>query len=741
MIVGITSTALAFVATILSIVAYYLYHVKKDEQLLTMGRLSFYTAGVLIVFQVVLLLTGILTHRFEWSYVFSYTSKDLPLYYLISTFWAGQEGTFLLWVFLGSIYGVVIIRSRKEDEPLVMSFMNLIQAFILLILIKKNPFTYVWEINPAGFPAGMVPMDGNGLNPLLQDPWMTIHPPVLFAGYSSTMILFSYAMAALIRRNYDSWVDRVFPYAIFVGLSLGAGIILGGYWAYTTLGWGGYWGWDPVENSSLIPWLTSLALIHGLIIQKRQGGMKRSNLLLALVTFILVLYGSFLTRSGILTDFSVHSFGASELSSYLIAFVLFFLGLGTLVYLFKIENVKGEKVQTNLMTRENFLFFGIIALLGVAGMTFIGTSSPLITGIFMDKASNVSIDYYNTIAGPAAILIAFLLALSPVLGWKRDSKDKVKDVIIHVVISLVLGVVIFILGMRDVVPLIVTVFALFVLLVNAQITVQMIRKKSRDFGGYLTHAGFALMIVGMVTSSVYDSSKKVTLPRDSAVEVMGYELVYKGKMDSPDGKDNVVISVNGSIDTHAKFYWSEYSQAYMVAPSVLNKPLHDLYISPIQIIPAGQNMPASDEIVLKKNEIIALGDYQLRFTGYDMNNHQMGGETMYIAAQVDVWKDDESEKEVIRPAIVVRGNDRDVQGVALPGTEREVFISGINVESQSISLAVAKESGSENPYEGKELLAVEVSRKPLISVLWLGTIILMAGFVVALLNRSNKNQT
>ncbi|MEJ2053788.1 MAG: cytochrome c biogenesis protein CcsA, partial [Calditrichaceae bacterium] len=241
MIIGVTATAITFIALVLSITSYYLHYKYSEESLLSLARISFYVSVGLIFFQAILLMWGIINHHFEWIYVYSYSSKDLPLYYLISTFWAGQEGTFLLWTILGSIYGLIIIKNRIKDESLVMSFLLLVQAFIVMILVKRNPFTYIWEANPVGFGPGMIPLDGAGLNPLLQNPWMTIHPPILFSGYSSTMILFAFAMAALVKRNYNDWVKNVFPYALFVGLILGTGIIMGGYWAYTTLGWGGYW--------------------------------------------------------------------------------------------------------------------------------------------------------------------------------------------------------------------------------------------------------------------------------------------------------------------------------------------------------------------------------------------------------------------------------------------------------------------------------------------------------------------
>ena len=280
MIFGVTLTSLTFISLIICIVSYLLAHYKKDNDLTKLARWAFFTSSGLIFIQASMLMWGILAHQFQWQYIFSYSSRDMSVFYLITTFWGGQEGTFLLWLILGSIYGILLIRKSDKDEKIVMVFMALIQAFIVIILIKKNPFSYVWETRPHQFQIGEIPIDGNGLNPLLQNPWMIIHPPILFTGYSSSMILFAFGMTALVTKDYKNWIKKVFPFSIFVGLSLGTGIILGGYWAYTTLGWGGYWGWDPVENSSFIPWLSSLALIHGLMIQRRKGSLQRTNVFL-----------------------------------------------------------------------------------------------------------------------------------------------------------------------------------------------------------------------------------------------------------------------------------------------------------------------------------------------------------------------------------------------------------------------------------------------------------------------------
>ena len=728
MIIGIAATALTFTALIISIVSYFLYYQRKSEDLLKLARLSFYTSAVLIVLQSAMLMWGILTHHFEWSYVFSYSSRDLTLYYLISTFWAGQEGTFLLWTLMGSLYGLFIIRKKEEDEALVMSFMGLVQAFIVMILIKKNPFSFVWQINPSVFAPGVIPPDGNGLNPLLQDPWMTIHPPILFAGYSATMILFAFAMAALIRKNYSDWIKPAYPYVLFASTMLGTGIILGAYWAYTTLGWGGFWGWDPVENSSLIPWITSLALIHGIVIQRTQGGVKKTNIFLALITFILVLYGSFLTRSGVLTDFSVHSFGSSELNLYLTGFVVLFLAISLLTFLFRINEVKSEKVQTELFSRESFILFGVLVLGIFAILTFIGTSSPIISGLF-GKASNVSTDYYNTLAGPLAVLMGLLIALAPRLTWKRNNGEKLQQLLWHLSGAIVLGIVSFFLGIRDIMPLLITITAFFMILVNGEIIFRMVSRKNYKFGGYLTHLGLGLMLIGIITSSVYDSSKRVTLPMDTPIHIMGHEVEYNGKVPSPDGKDKVMLKINNKREI-AKFYWSDYSRAYMVGPAVQNTFLRDFYVSPIQIIPPEKSWSNAREVELKKGSKISFGDYQLKFLKYDMGNHGMQSGDIHLAAEIAVFDKAGADLGIIKPAMVMRGQKKEIIPAELPDKKQKAMIKGINVETGSLTIAVSGGNDSKDIYAGKELLAVEISVKPLISVLWLGTILLVIGFIL-----------
>ncbi|MBW1765099.1 MAG: cytochrome c biogenesis protein CcsA, partial [Deltaproteobacteria bacterium] len=673
MMFGVTASALTFLAFIICLTSYYIYHKNNQQVYLLLGRTSFAFASSLILILAVILMWGLHTHQFQWQYVFSYSSLDLSAFYLTSTFWGGQEGTFLLWLILGSIYGLIIIKRRVKDESLVMSFLVLVQAFIVIILIKKNPFVYVWDVFPEHFGVGEVPLDGRGLNPLLQNPWMIIHPPILFIGYSSTSILFAFAMSALVRRDYNNWIKQVFPYALFVSLSLGTGIILGGYWAYTTLGWGGYWGWDPVENSSLIPWLISLAFLHTSIIQRRQGGLKKTNIFLALLAFILVLWGSFLTRSGVLADFSVHSFSESELNSYLIVFVALFGGIALLSFLYYTRKVKSERIGGHLITRESFMLFGMLALILSAIFTFLGTSAPLYTGLFSGKASDVSLEYYNLLNAPIAIILGFFISFSPVLSWKRQSSEKLKGTRWQIIASIIISVIAYFLGLQDIIPLIIFFVFVMAILINSEIVYHLLQKKTFQFGGYLAHVGIGLMMIGIITSSVYEKIEKITLPLGISKSVLGYEMKYTGFRLSEDGKDAAVIRIDrdGStlVEAEPKFYWSEFNQAYMRNPSVHNLWLKDLYISPIQLIPAEDTRDGAT-VALTENVEVNFEDYLLTFTGYEMNDH--GAREGEIFVQALIKGKGPGGNFTLNPAIRVLNQEKSVIPDQLADTDRRV---------------------------------------------------------------------
>jgi cytochrome c biogenesis factor len=291
---------LGFIAAIVSIFSY--FRALKSPGLAPLGRAAFHSTTTMVFITSAALFILILKHQFQYHYVWAYSSTDLPLGLLMSTFYAGQEGSFLLWTLMVAIIGIILLNytRRHDNEREVMGVYSGILAFLMLLLVVKNPFA----LNEAG----MIPTEGKGLNPLLQNFWMQIHPPILFIGFAAMAPPFALAISALIRKRYQNWIVSALPWVVGGSMVLGLGIALGGYWAYETLGWGGWWGWDPVENASLIPWIVSVAAVHTMLTQKRTKGLILTNFILVIMGFVLVLYSTFLTRSGVLGDASVHSF-------------------------------------------------------------------------------------------------------------------------------------------------------------------------------------------------------------------------------------------------------------------------------------------------------------------------------------------------------------------------------------------------------------------------------------------------
>src|SRR5436305_10749865 len=258
----------------------------------------------------------------------------------------------MIWLFWGTMLGLLVRRTTGRSEPAVMGIYTLTLLGLLLILVRENPFLMLRH----------TPVDGQGLNPLLQDNWMVIPPPIMFIGYAASAIPFAFAMAALWRRKYDGWAARAFPWALGGFLVLGTAILMGGYWAYKTLGWGGYWGWDPVENASYIPWLFGTVLIHGLYLERTKGRFRRANYVFTFLTYISVLYGTFLTRSGVLADFSVHSFVDLGISGWLIGLMAFFMLGGLYLLVTRLKDVPTEKVEDPMLSRGSFMMLATITL-------------------------------------------------------------------------------------------------------------------------------------------------------------------------------------------------------------------------------------------------------------------------------------------------------------------------------------------------------------------------------------------
>ncbi len=742
MTIGVLFIATAFIASAVSVAAYWLYYKDRSEPMLRLANRAFYLMGAGIILSLGLLLYLILTHHFQVNYVYSYSSRALNKFYLFSTLWAGQQGTFLLWLFYDFIYGIILIRKVARKQPLVMVVILLVQLSLLLILLKKSPFSMVWHVHEQA-PIGFTPQDGAGLNPLLQNPWMVIHPPTLFVGYSSTVVPFAFAMSAMFTRDFTSWIKDARPWIIFNVMVLGTGLIMGGYWAYVTLGWGGYWGWDPVENASLVPWLMGIGLLHGSLIQGKRNALIRTNFLLAGGSFLTMLWGSFLTRSGVLTDFSVHSFAPSGLSLYLILIQLAFTGFfltGFLSFLnyFRKADIQPARFEGGIFNRETFLFAGVMVVVFNALVVLFGTSAPLYTGWF-GEASSVSPDFYNTMIIPIVIFILITVGIAPLLAWKTSEIRNLETIIWSAGISLILTILAVILGLRHLLSIPIFFLAVFVISINAKITYLFIRRNFSKAGGYIVHVGIAFMIIGILTSSLYDRAEKVMLPQGEFEKTsLGYEVKFVRFVDMPDGRDRVKLQVKtdyGTYDAYPQFYYSDYSKSYMVSPDVKVNFVKDLYISPISYTPASST--SRKLINLGKGESQTIDKFTITFHQFQV---QMSSDAQKVTADLTVAVSDNNYQKTfdLHPVLVARRGKMDRTTVEIPNTGYRVQINSVNASSGTVELALLLPP--QNGQQPRSQLAVEITEKPLISILWFGAIVFIAGAFITLVDRARKRR-
>ncbi|MFT6054921.1 MAG: cytochrome c-type biogenesis protein CcmF, partial [Roseivirga sp.] len=410
---------------------------------ISFSRVMFVVHGISIVGVVATLFAIIWNNYFEYHYAWSHASENLPNYYIIASFWEGQEGSFLLWLFWNTLLGLVIIKTNKKWEAPVMTVFAVVQAFLASMIlgvvfgdlkIGSSPFLLlrdvladpIFLINP-----DFVPADGTGLNPLLQNYWMVIHPPMTFLGFACTLIPFSFCIAGLWTGQYKEWVRPALPWTIFGAMILGTAIIMGGYWAYETLNFGGYWNWDPVENAVYVPWLVMVASIHTMITFKKSATALKTSIVLVISVFLLIVYASFLTRSGILGNASVHSFTDLGLSGQLLIYLLFFLFASIIFAVRAWKNIPSSEREASSYSREFWIFIGALTLCLMAFQVIIPTSFPVFNKIIeafgglstLAQPTN-QIEFYSEWQLWFAVAIAFLSGTGQFFFWKKMDKEK-----------------------------------------------------------------------------------------------------------------------------------------------------------------------------------------------------------------------------------------------------------------------------------------------------------------------------
>ncbi len=792
--IGNILLTLALISSVFAGVMYYLSY-KGYENTLKPARFGFHVSAVAVILASAMLLYAIVTHQYQYEYVYNYSNNDLSLGMLMSTFYAGQQGSFMLWLLMTSIIGVILMNytaKRGDLEPRVMMSFTLAMFFLLVMVspFLKSPFIYLWSepvyisiksVNPiylsspllqgqifqntatgenfvkltphlyatlkaAGIAMNDFIIHGKGLNPLLQNFWMQIHPPMLFAGFALSTVPFAFSFAALLKNDYQNWVKQSFPWTLASMMVLGLAIMLGGYWAYGVLGWGGYWGWDPVENSSLVPWLVGVALIHTMLIQKRSqkdGGVGRyakTNIILGLLVYILVLYSTFLTRSGILGDASVHSFVDPGMTVYLLLllFILSFLvmGIAALVWRWKYlsEISPGED---SLISRELALFTGAVALLATAIIVLVGTSAPIF-------AKAVDTSFYNQMNLPIAIIIGLLNGLSLLIRWKHnDNKLVIKNLTMPVLVSLIItGLLALFAGLNNLMLAILTFSSLFALYVNVEITIKILRKKPLHLGAYVAHIGMAVFLLGVVASGGFSVKKTLDLPRGQKVAALGYNFTFVGYKPIENGKKfafEVEVTKNNSRKTLLPvMYMSDYNNSLMREPDIAEGFLKDVYVSPLGYSD-NSTKSKGKEYVLKKGESVVYKGATITFVGFERSKNAIQnmqqGKPFYIGAKIKIKKDGK-EYEAL-PKFQNTGSGGKYAPFTVKKLKLKVNLVKLNAAG-SVTISLEELGKANNDGVLPDSLSVEASIKPLISFVWIGVILMVIGFLISIDRRSKE---
>ena len=492
------------------------------------AEISHTGALLLVAVASAVLMRALVARDFSFQYVTSYTDTFLPMFYAVTAFWAGQAGSFLLWLLCVALLAGVFVNTAgyRELEPRTKAWFWLthcaVMAFFLIILVgPSSPFI---TLDPA-------PAQGNGLNPLLRNPGMIFHPPLLFIGYAAFTVPACLGVAVWINGDPKGWLAAGRNWSLLAWLFLTAGIVLGAWWSYMELGWGGYWAWDPVENASLIPWLSATAFLHTAIIQSRRNALPRTNLFLMVLTLLLCFFATYTVRSGVID--SLHAFGSGGVGGPLLAFMVAMLvvGLGATF----IGGDPTTKRLDDLMSRQGFLLMAAWLFLAVGLVVLLGTMWPVISSTWSPNPQGLQPAFYNKVCLPLFALAALFLVFCPWLGWRGGLRDK--RMFIAVAATLVPAAGLFwALGVRDPLPLLGAVSAVCAIagMVALFVTDAPTRRNRASWGAYGVHLGLALMVLGVAFSGPYKQEVETILPKGGSTTLGAYEFKYVDSREESD---------------------------------------------------------------------------------------------------------------------------------------------------------------------------------------------------------------
>ena len=576
---------------------------------------------------IILLLVGA---RYDIEYVAKVTSNAMPAYLKITALWGGQEGSLVFWCWLMAAFASAVgLRKWDRDRDLlpwvIVVTMITLAFFLSLIIFVENPFSHIWitaegdQVSAFFRPEGATaaaPPDGQGLNPLLRHPGMIIHPPMLYLGFVAFVIPYAFAMAALIvGRSDDRWIRVTRRWTLVAWLFLALGLLLGGRWAYDVLGWGGYWGWDPVEIAAFMPWLAGTAFLHSVMVQEKKGMLKHWTMLLIILTYSLVLFGTFLTRSGVLS--SVHAFAQSAIGPMFFAFIGITFVISLWLLMKRWNDLRGVNQIDSMVSRESLFLLNNFLFIMILAVCFLGVIFPLVSELFTGQTVTVGPEWYERITGPLFAGLLILMGVAPLSAYGGSSwRILGRQIWLPIAISLVVPLVLLITGMRSPAALLGYWLASLVAIVTLyefwrgasarhrrhgeSLPVAMVKltgRNRRRYGGYIIHLGVVLMAFGIIGIEMFQTETQGTLGRGEQLTLGRHVMVYEGltRFNTEDGREisRAEVSVfkdgrsTGKLFPRQDFYFVQNQP--MTIPGVRSTLEEDFYVLLVGWEPIGQD--------------------------------------------------------------------------------------------------------------------------------------------------------
>ena len=806
-------TVLAFGSALFSAIAYFYATNNKtgDDSWKKLGRIGFYINATSVIGIGACLYYIILNHLFEYHYAYQHSSRALPVHYIISSFWDGQEGSFWLWTFWQAVLGNILIWKAKSWEGPVMTVMAFSQAMLATMLIGieifgarigSSPFILlrvavdlkasapIFASDPAIYKNYLSYIkDGEGMNPLLQNYWMVIHPPTLFLGFGSMIIPFAYAIAGLWQKRYTEWVKPAIPYGLFAMMVLGTGIIMGAFWAYESLTFGGFWAWDPVENASLIPWLILVGAVHVMIVYKNTGHSYITATIMTLLSFVLVLYASFLTRSGILGDTSVHSFTDAGMFWHLVIDVLLFLTAAVVLLVLRWKDLPVSKKDEDTYSREFWMFVGSVFLCLSCFHLVVVSSIPVWNAMFGTKLAPPTdpVKHYNIVQASFAIVITLLTGVTQFLKYKKTNTTKffITTGVYIVVAALLTAVIAYLTGVYKLnfAFILIMLGGIYSILANGKVLADAIKGKFKLVGSAVAHIGFGLMLVGALisagTSKVISENttgeqyseefvkgknnplENVTMYKNTPVKMGKYEVTYVGDSIAPPNHyfkvQYKVTDANGKVTEQFTLMPNAQANQKMgliSSPDTRHYLFSDIYthVNMSNAITVGETAQAEGhsaedddskyEAPLKYE--VAVGDTLPFREGYvllknitplkEIKDIPLTGKD--IAAEANMQVVSNGKTYEAKPVYLIKNGNAFDFAYKVEDLGLKLRLTQILPEKGKVEVTMYQLPPGERKY-----IVMRAIQFPYINFLWAGTIIMVIGTLMAILRRNKELKT